>query len=166
MNPVSIQTLASVFSFAGTIIGIPSLTVLLLYAINEIRHRLSVAPTSTNFGDNPDAILLTLKVMTDALGALANFVGSVGQTLFTGVALIAGAGLLLAIALWLTSRGLQVNANWARVSAFGLLLLALFPALLLALSLQNLPRLFMLLIVAICALGMYALFTPRVPQPH
>lgn len=166
MNPVSIQPLASVFSFASTIIGIPSLAVLLLYAINEIRHRLSAAPTSPNFGENPDALLLTLKAMTNALGTFANFVGSVGQSLFNGLALIAGAGLLLAIALWLTSRGLQVNANWARVSAFGLLLLALFPALLLALSLQNLPRLFMLLIVAICGLGMYALFTPRAPQPH
>ena len=78
----------------------------------------------------------------------------------------AGVGLLLALALWLTSKGLQANANWARVSAFALLLLALLPSLLLALSLQNLPRLLMLLLVAICALGIHALFANQIPQTH
>ncbi len=166
MNPISLQSLASVFSFVGTIIGIPSLTVLLLYAINEIRQRLSAAPTSANFGENPDAILLTLKAVTNALSALANLVGSVGQFLFNGIALVAGIGLVLAIALWLTGRGLQTSTNWARVSAFILIMLAMLPSLVLALSLHNFARVLMLLIVMICVLGLRALFADHIPQTH
>lgn len=166
MNPLSIQSLASVFSLVGTIVGIPSLTVLLLYAINEIRHRLSAAPTSTNFGENPDAILLTLQAVTNTLSTLANFIGHVGQFLFNGIALVASVGLVLAIALWLTGRGLQTNTNWARVSAFILLVLAMLPSLLLALSLHNFARVLMLLIATICVLGLRALFADPIPQPH
>lgn len=166
MNPISLSSLATAFNIAGTLIGIPSLAVLLLYAINEIRMKLSSAPSASSFGDNPDALLAVLKVMTETIGALSRFAGAIGQFLFNGLAIVAGVGLLLAIALWLTSKGLQANANWARVSAFALLLLALFPALLLALSMQNLPRLLMLLVAAICGLGLYALLTPQVPQPH
>ena len=166
MNPISLTSLATTFNVAGTLIGIPSLVVLLLYAINEIRSRLSAAPTATNFGDNPDALLSVLQIMTEAVSALSRFTGALGQFLFNGLTLIAGVGLLLAVALWLTSKGLQTNANWARVSAFALLLLAMLPSLLLALSLHNLPRLIMLLIVAICALGMHALFAQQIPQTH
>lgn len=166
MNPIPLSSLATAFHVTGTLIGIPSLAVLLLYAINEIRIRLSSTPSITNFGDHPDALLSVLRVMTETVSALSRFAGAIGQFLFNGLAMAAGVGLLLAIAMWLTSKGLQANENWARVSAFALLLLALLPALLLALSLQNLPRLVMLLIVAICALGMHALFTPQVPQPH
>ncbi|MGC3956689.1 MAG: hypothetical protein QM813_01610 [Verrucomicrobiota bacterium] len=166
MNPISIQSLASVFSFVGTIIGIPSLTVLLLYAINEIRNHMSTATTSTNFGENPDAILLTLKVVTNTLSGLANFIGNVGQLLFNGIAIVAGGCLLLAIALWLTGRGLQTNTNWARVSAFILLMLAMLPSILLALSLHNFARVLMLLIVTICVLGLRALFADHIPQTH
>lgn len=166
MNPIPLTSLATTFNVAGSLIGIPSLAVLLLYAINEIRSRLSAAPTATNFGDNPDALLYVLKAMTETVSALSRFTGALGQFLFNGLALIAGVGLLLAIALWLTSKGLQANANWARVSAFALLLLAILPSLLLALSLHNLPRLIMLLIVAICALGMHALFAHQIPQTH
>lgn len=166
MNPISLSSLAAAFNATATLIGIPSLAVLLLYAINEIRMRLSSAPSATTFGDNPDALLTVLKVMTETVGALGRFAGAIGQFLFNGLAIIAGVGLLLAIALWLTSKGLQANASWARLSAFALLLLGLLPSLLLALSMQNLPRLVMLLIVALCGLGMYALFAPQVPQPH
>lgn len=166
MNPIPLPSLAAAFNVAGSLIGIPSLAVLLLYAINEIRSHLSAAPTATNFGDNPDALLSVLKAMTETVGALSRFTGALGQFLFNGLAMIAGVGLLLAIALWLTGKGLQANANWARVSAFALLLLALLPSLLLALSLQNLPRLLMLLIVAICALAMHALFANQIPQTH
>lgn len=166
MNPISLSSLATAFNIAGTLIGIPSLAVLLLYAINEIRMKLSSAPSASSFGDNPDALLAVLRVMTETIGALSRFAGAIGQFLFNGLAIVAGVGLLLAIALWLTSKGLQANANWARVSAFALLLLALIPSLLLALSMQNLPRLLMLLVAAICGLGLYALLTPQVPQPH
>lgn len=166
MNPLSLTSLATTFNVAGSLLGIPSLAVLLLYAINEIRSRLTAAPPATHLGDNPDALLYVLKALTETVAALSRFTGALGQFLFNGLALIAGVGLLLAIALWLTSKGLQTNANWARVSAFALLLLAMLPALLLALSLHNLPRLIMLLIVAICALGMHTLFSSQIPQTH
>ncbi len=166
MNPIPLSSLATAFNVTGTLIGIPSLAVLLLYAINDIRLRLSTKPSATNFGDNPDALLSVLKIMTDAVSTLSRLAGAVGQFLFNGLAIVAAVGLLLAIALWLTSKGLHAKENWARISAFALLLLAMLPSLLLTLSLHGLPRLLMLLIVGLCALGLHALFTPQVPLPH
>jgi hypothetical protein len=166
MNFVSINAVAIAFKVVGALIGLPSLAVLVLYAINEIRSRMTAAPGKTNFGDNPDGLLLLLKGMTESIGALARLAGSLSQFLFNSLAVVAVFGLVLALALWFTSRGLQVHATWARVSAFGLLLLALLPSLLLALSLHNVARVVMLLPAAICVLGLRAVWLNQIPQTH
>jgi hypothetical protein len=167
MNPISIQTLATGFAVTGVVIGLPSFVVLLLYAVNVIRNHLSPgAPAGSDFGKNPDALLLMLKGMTEAIGALGRAAGALGQILFNSLALIAVFGLMLALALWFTSRGLQVHATWARVSAFVLLLLALLPSLLLALSLHNVVRVVPLLLAVICVLGLRAVWLNQLPQTH
>jgi hypothetical protein len=164
-NPLTISTLATSFSVIGITLGAPSLTVLVLYVINAIRLRLtSGTSSSTNFGENPDAILLMLKGITETVGALGRFAGSLGQFIFNGLAVLSVVGLLFGIACWFTGRGLSANAHWARVSAFILIALAMLPSLLLALSLHNVGRVLMLAILTLCAFGIHTLWTGYTPQ--
>ncbi len=167
MNSINVQTLATGFSAISVALGIPSFAVLLLWVINLIRTRLTAGtPSSTDFGSNPDALLLMLKGMTKVIGALGRIFEPLGKFLLNGLALVACVGLVLAIACWFTGRGLHAHANWARVSAFVLLVLAMLPSLLLALSTLNLVRVGMLAIVVLCFCGLHALgtgYTPPTP---
>ena len=54
-------------------------------------------------------------------------------------------------------------ANWARVSAFVLLVLAMLPSLLLAVSTRNLVCVGMLAIVILCVCGLHPLWTGYTP---
>jgi hypothetical protein len=162
MNFISINSVAITFKVVSALIGLPSLAVLVLYAINEIRSRLSPVSHSLEVGKNPDAILLMLKLIADSVGLL----GRLGEFLFHALAIIAVFGLMLSLALWFTSRGLQVHANWARISALVLLLLALLPSLVLALSLHNVVRVVPLLLALICLLGLRAVWLNQIPQTH
>ncbi len=165
MNPLTIPALATSFSAVGVVLGAPSFTLLVLYAIHAIRLRLAAGESSdTSFGKNPDAILLMLKGITETLGALGRIAGSVGQLLFNGLAIVGAVGLVLAVACWFTGRGLSVNAPWARISGFILLTLVMLPALLLALSLHNVGRILMLAIVTLCAFGLHTLWLGYTPQ--
>lgn len=164
MNPITIPTLATGFAVTGVVFGLPSFAVLLLYAVNAIRNQLNTgASASSDFGKNPDALLLMLKVMSEAIGALGRLVGTLGQFLLGGLAIIAGVGLVLAIACWFTGRGLHAHAHWARVSAFILIVLAMLPSLVLAFSLHNFGRALMMLIVILCVLGLHTLWTGYSP---
>lgn len=164
MNPVTLSTLATGFAVTGAAIGIPSFAVLLLYAANAIRNRLNAGkPSGSNFGENPDALLLLLKGMTAAIGALDRAAGSLGQFVLSGLAIIASVGLVFAIACWFTGRGLHAHANWARVSAVILLVLAMLPSLVLTLSFHHLGRVFMLAIVILCVFGLRTLWIGYAP---
>ncbi len=164
-NPLTISTLATSFSVIGIALGGPSLTVLVLYTINAISLRLaSGTSSSTNFGDNPDAILLILKGITETVSAIGRFAGSLGQFIFNGLAILSVIGLLFGIACWLTGRGLSANASWARVTAMALILLAMLPSLLIAISLHNVGRVLMLAIATLCAFGIHTLWMGYTPQ--
>ncbi|MBL9170279.1 MAG: hypothetical protein JNN07_21265 [Verrucomicrobiales bacterium] len=166
MNPITLQGLATGFIATSIAMGLPSLATLLLYAGHQIRNRLTAPTAEPNFGDNPDAILLMLKGMTQAIGLLGRAAGALGQmamNLLAGVSVVA---FVLAVALWFTGRGLQAEANWARISGFILLLLALLPSLLLALSFHSIGRLLMITLIVLCALGMHALWMGYTPQPQ
>lgn len=165
MNPITIQTLATGFTATGMALGLPSLAVLLLWTINAVRTRLAAeASSGTNFGDNPDAILLMLKGITETVSALGRFAGSLGQFVFNGLAIVAIVGLAVGVACWFTGRGLSANANWARISAFFLIALTMLPSILLALSLHNVGRVLMLAIVTLCAFGIHTLWMGYTPQ--
>lgn len=165
INPITIQTLATGFTATGMALGIPSFAVLLLWTVHAIRTRLTDdASSSTHFGDNPDAILLMLKGITETIGALGRLAGSLGQFAFNGLAILAVVGLVIGVACWFTGRGLNANANWARMSALVLLALTMLPSLLLALSLHNVGRVLMFAIATLCAFGLHALWTGYTPQ--
>lgn len=153
-NPVTLSSLATTFVVSGALLGLPSLAVLLLYAVKTLHDRLTAAPAGLAVGDNPDALLMMLAVMVKAFGLLARLVDFVFDLLAVGAAV----GLVLGVALWLTGRGLLAQAAWARVSGGVLLVLALLPSLLLALSMQGSGRLVMLLMAVACALGLQALW--------
>lgn len=166
-NPLAIWTLATSFSVIGITLSAPSLTVLVLYVINTIRLRLGEgASSSSNFGDNPGAILLMLKGITKTVSAFGRFAGSLGQFIFNGLAILSVIGLLFGIACWFTGRGLSANASWARASAMALILGAKLPSLLLALSLHNVVRILMFALVTLCAFGIHTLWTGYPPQAH
>ncbi len=165
MNPINVQTLATGFSVISVALGIPSFAVLLLWVINLIRTRLTAGtPSSADFGSNPDALLLMLKGMTVAIGALGRIFGPLGKFVFNGLALVASIGLVLAIACWLTGRGLHAYAHWARVCAFILLAPATLASFLLALSSHGIVRLCTIVIVALCVCGLHALWTGYTPS--
>lgn len=65
MNISFLQVLAHVCTFSGTVIGVSSLSVLLLYAINELRTPIrAVAPPTGDLAANPDALLTALQTLT------------------------------------------------------------------------------------------------------
>lgn len=123
MNPQLI-TLANSFYVGAALIGVPSLVVAGWYAF--IRVRLWVAPP-VPVGDsfsgvkNPDAILMILGGFAKGVGALANFIGTIGQGILSILAVIASVGLVLAVVLFLTGRGLHAHAGWARAVGGGLM---------------------------------------------
>jgi hypothetical protein len=64
MNISILQVLAHVCTFSGTVIGVPSLSVLLLYAINELRTPIrAVAPPTGDLAANPDALRTALQTL-------------------------------------------------------------------------------------------------------
>lgn len=158
MNPVSVASLASLFKIGGALVGLPSIVVLVLYGLHTLRRRLATPTPEANFGENPDGVLLVLQGMTKVIGTAAEVAGSIAQIVFDAATIAAGAGLVLAIVCWVTGRGLQVDATWARVSASLVLLLATLVALVLALSLRGVARLPMFALVVFGAMALHALW--------
>ncbi len=163
MNPISISSLATLFTTAGVLIGIPSITVLVSYVFYRVMSS-GKSAASTDFGSNPDALLLILKGISTVLGFVADLVGSVAQFIFNALAIAAIAGLVFAVLCWLTGRGLSAQATWARVSAGVLLTLVLLLSLLLALSLHDVARLIMLALVGLCLFALHTVWTGYVSQ--
>lgn len=164
MNPLSLSSLATTFIAMSVAMGLPSITVLLLYLGNLIRNRLSTPTPTPNFGENPDAILMILQGMTQAVGVLGRIAGSLGQIALNFLAILSTFAVVLAVAMWFTGRGLQAQTNWARISAFTLLVIALLPSLLLMLSVHHVGRLVMFVVAAFCFLGLHAVWTGYAPS--
>lgn len=154
MNPVSVPALATAFVVSGALLGLPSLSVLVLYAVKLLHDRFSAAPSGLQVGSNPDALLLMLASMVKVFGLLARLLDFMFGVLAIGAAL----GVVIGLALWFTGRGLHNDAPWARASAGVLLVLALLPSLLLALSLHGSGRLVTMALVVGCSLGLHALW--------
>jgi hypothetical protein len=165
-NPLTISTLATLFSVAGVAIGAPSLSLLVLSVIWMIRLRRAPEIASASVGNRPDAILLMLKGIAATVAALGRFSESLGKLLLQGLAIFAVVGLIVGVACWFTGRGLHAQANWARFSAFILIALAMPPSLLLAVSLHKVGRVLMLGIVTLCAFGIHTLWMGYAPQTH
>ena len=162
MNPISISLLSNFFTTAGALVGIASITFLVFYVIYLAAKLIVSAGASTSFGSNPDAVLLILKWMTTAIGAIGSLVSAAAQLLFNVLAVASLAGLVLAIMCWFTGHGLSADAGWARVSACVILVPLMLVSLVLALSFRNLNRLPMLAIAGLCLLAVQTALTGHV----
>jgi hypothetical protein len=161
VNPIDIETLATVLQVASVVVGVPSLAAVVIGASVVLRGRgaaQSNVRTGTEFGPNPDAILLMLQGMTKAVGALGRVGGALGRLLVRGLAIVGVFGLVLAGACWSTGAGLAEHAAWAPLAAGVLIVLALVPAAVLTLSLRGPFRVLALTLLVVCVLGLHALW--------
>lgn len=165
MNTLPLATLAQLFCISGTLLGLPSLAVLTLYTFHVLRLWLTKPVPDAEPVKNPDAILLILDGMTRGLGAAAKFMGAISHALLSGLAVVACVVLVIAVAFFVTGRGLQTGASWARASAFLLVGVTLLTAALAALSFHGILRGAALLLVIGCALALHALWIGST-QPH
>jgi len=167
MNPISMTMLASLFTWAGALVGAPSTVVLVLYGLYRAvgaGRDASDRATSAEFGSNPDAILLMLKGVSTVIASIASAVGSAAQFVFNVLATVAVAGLVVATLCWFTGRGLAAQAAWARVGAGAMLTLVLLPSLLLALSVGSGVRLSMVALTAFCLFALHTVWAGYLPQ--
>lgn len=167
MYPISMTMLASLFTWAGVLVGAPSTVVLVLYGLHRAVGAggdASDRATGAGFGSNPDAILLMLKGVSTVIASIASAVGSAAQFVFNVLALVAVAGLVVATLCWFTGRGLAAQAAWARVIAGVMLTLVLLPSLLLALSAGSGVRLSMVALAAFCLFALLTVWAGYVPH--
>lgn len=66
---------------------------------------------------NPDAILLVLTGMTRVLQFLSRVFGRLGKVLVRAIAVCSLVGVVVAVTLFLTARGLHEQYAWARIAA-------------------------------------------------
>jgi len=158
MNPITLQSLATAFGVAGALLGIPSVGVLVLYAAHLVRLRVAPAAPAPQFSDHPDALLFMVEAMNGALSLLGRFLGGLLQVLFDAAAVVAGVGLVVAVACWCTSRGLRAEAPWSRFSASALLTGVLLPVLLTALSMRGVGRVALVAVAALCVVALHAVW--------
>lgn len=165
MNPLAIETLATVLQVASVVVGVPSLAAVVVGAVVVLRGRGAASgaaqrdgSTGSDFGPNPDAILLMLQGLTKAAGALGRVGGAIGRLPVRALAIVGVFGLVLAAACWSTGAGLADHAAWAPLAAGALIVLALVPAAVLTLSLRGLGRVVALALLVVCVLGLHALW--------
>src|SRR5580765_4778525 len=113
--------LANAFYAAAAALATPSVLLLLLCALYRLRQWLTPSPDALHALHNPDAILLILSGMTRVVSTFASILGFFGRFIFDSIAIVAFITLGIAIALFLTGRGLHAQSTWARVVA-GLLM--------------------------------------------
>lgn len=75
---------------------------------------------------NPDAILIIILAMTHGIGAVASVIGDAGRVVFGWIAIMAGGAILIALSLFVTSRGLFAQQPWAHIVA-AILMTGLLP---------------------------------------
>ncbi len=120
-------TLANSFYVGAALLGAPSLLYSFWYGFFRLRLWMAPATSSDSFASvkNPDAFLLILGGIARGIGAAANFLGAVSQGILAMLAVLSAVGLTLALALFLTGRGLHAHAGWARATG-GVLMGVLF----------------------------------------
>ena len=161
MNPITLPALSLAFRISGALLCLPSLAVLAMYAAKLVSVGMVASSGGTDFGSNPDAILLLLSGMVKLFTGLAWLV----DRLFDLLALAAAVGLVLGLVLWCTGTGLRRGAAWARFSAGLLLALLLLVAVLLALSQVGGGRVLMLVLAAASGMALQVSWRGAPPVP-
>lgn len=106
------------FQIGAVLLGVPCVALLITYFVARFRSAPKPSASIASSVPNPDAILMILSAMERTLGAAAGLFGGLGRVFLAGLAVIAAAGLVLALGLWWTGRGLEAGASWARPVAF------------------------------------------------
>ncbi len=97
MNRSVIQLIADGCALLSAAIGVPSLTVLLLYAINELRASGPMSAAHSTAHLNPDALSSAVSFLIKSFG--------------DNVVLVAVSGLIVAGSLWIFGRTLQFRVS-------------------------------------------------------
>ena len=121
---LSLHSLANAFYIGSAAIGLPSVAGLVISVVYYAHRWLTPAHEPAGSVKNPDAILMILGGITRVFEGMATVVRFLGKYLVGGIAVLATAGLVLAIGLFFTARGLHAHQAWARGAA-GLLIGAL-----------------------------------------
>ena len=138
------------FYSSAALLGVPSLAGLIVSSMYAVfAPRVTDAPYMSV--RNPDAVLLVLTGMARVLQFFARIVGSVGKLMIRAVAAFSVAGVVVAVTLFLTARGLNDQQDWARIAALitsgcGFLLIAVA-----FITTRGLLRLSCLLLAAVVA---------------
>lgn len=164
MISITIPLLSNFFTTASMLVGIPSVTFLAFYVFYQVAKVTAGAGAATSFGSSPDGVLLILKWMTTAIGAIGSVVSAAFEFVFNVLAVVSVAGLVLAILCWFTGHGLSAHAAWARFSAGAILVPLMLVSLVLALSAGNLTRLLMLASTGLCFLALRTLWNGYLTQ--
>jgi hypothetical protein len=154
MNP-HVTVLANTFYTVAAVLGIPSLSVTLLYVCYRVQLWITPSPSSFARVKNPDGVLLILEGMTRTVGTLASVLGFLGKFVFGGLAIVSIVILILAMTLFFIGRGLHAHQGWARVVASLLMIVSLLTSCLCVTSIRG-P--WLVLSFSIAATSVYALW--------
>lgn len=157
LDPFPLPVLGRLSCIAAVLLGMPSTLALVLAAV--LRVQAGSSTDSNGLGvKNPDAILLMLDGITRVFGALGGVISTASRWFAAGLGIVGVLGLALATLLWFTGKGLQSQAEWARLSAAALSLAAVGLSLVLTLTIPGLLRLVPLVLATTFVLVLYALW--------
>lgn len=155
MPTIPLTALPMVFQVSAALLATPCVALIVAYLLMRLRGAPAPTPGVTDSVSNPDAILLILDGMQRSLVAASGFFGGLGRAFLTFLAVLSTFGLAAAALLWLTGRGLQQGAGWAKPVALTLAVLFTLVGPLVALSTAGLLR------AAAFAIGLGALVLTR-----
>ena len=150
--PPSLGAVANAFYLAAAGLGLPSASLLLLYALYQVQRWLAPASPTTSFPKNPDAILMMLQGMTRVIGGASTALSRAAQFIFEGAAVVSTFALVLAALFFVIGRGLHDHQTWARGLAGAFAGTLLVVTVLLVTTLRG-PLLLLSAILAVASFG-------------
>lgn len=128
--------------FFGTsfLLGIPSLIAFLYFGANTLYLYLTKAP-ALHRPASPDTLIRGLEWGAYAMGKAFSLLGAFGFYVCLMLTAATAALVTFSVLLFITARGLEAHQAWARIAAFCLMSLVLFPSLGLLFSGARLPGL-------------------------
>ena len=153
----SIQHVITAFYSGSAVIGIPSLAGIVFCSAYLIAYR-RIQDTGYMSVPNPDAVLLVLTGIARVMQFLAKSVGALGKWVARAVAVCSLAGVVLAVTLYLTARGLDDHQAWARTMACVTSAAGTLVAAVACLTTRGLLRFVSLMIAALCGRVLWVLW--------
>jgi hypothetical protein len=108
---------ANAFYVTSGALGLASIPGFLYFGWMALRLRMLEPGPSSAADASPDSLIGLLVLGARAFGSVFRVVGAAGQWVTTALAIVFFVALLVAGGLFLTGRGLQAHAGWARLMA-------------------------------------------------